>query len=210
MLIPFSECVEILEHFNIKVKGILHIGAHDCEELKDYIENGVNEDEIDWIEANPKLVENNKIKGVKNIHCLAVDNEEGEANFNITNNGQSSSLLNLGTHKQSYPGIVITEVIKTQRKKLTTFASENPHIDFSKRNFWNLDIQGSELNALKSAGDLLENIDAIYSEVNTDYVYEGCGLLSEMDEFLKQKEFSRVKIVMTDANWGDALWVKKS
>lgn len=208
MLIPFTECIHILSYFNIKVNGILHIGAHNCEELNDYVNNGIDVNEIDWIEANPKLVENNKQRGIKNIHCLAVDNEEGEANFHITNNGQSSSLLNLGTHKYSYPDIVVSEVIKTQKKKLTTFVKENPQINFNNRNFWNLDIQGSELNALKSAGNILDKIDAIYSEVNTDYVYEGCGLLEEMDSFLKEKGFHRVKTVMTDAKWGDALWVK--
>ena len=51
-------------------------------------------------------------------------------------------------------------------------------------------------------------MDAIYSEVNTDYVYENCGLLEEMDSFLLGKGFRRVKTVMTDAKWGDALWVK--
>jgi FkbM family methyltransferase len=208
MLIPFSKCVEILREYNFKVNGILHIGAHQCEELKDYNENGVNENDIVWIEANPKLVEFNKQNGINNIYCLAVDNEEGEASFNVTNNGQSSSLLNFGTHKESYPWCIVNEVIKVNKQKLTTFSYNNPNVNFTTKNFWNLDIQGSELNALKSAGDLINNVDAIYSEVNTEYVYENCGLLEDMDKFLLEKGFKRTHISMTNQGWGDALWVR--
>jgi hypothetical protein len=38
---------------------------------------------------------------------------------------------------------------------------------------------GSELSALKSAGDAIN-----YAEVNTQEVYKGCGLLPELDAFL--------------------------
>jgi len=34
---------------------------------------------------------------------------------------------------------------------------------------FNLDIQGAELKALKSMGDYLNNVDYIYTEVNSDY-----------------------------------------
>lgn len=98
MLIPFNDCVNLLQLFNIKVNGVLHVGAHECEELKDYNSKGV--DKIIWIEANQKLIDLNKSRGVKDIYCLAVDDEEGEAVFNITNNGQSSSLLDFGTHEK--------------------------------------------------------------------------------------------------------------
>jgi len=146
--------------------------------------------------------------GFKNINCFAVDNEEGEAVFNITNNGQSSSLLELGTHKDSYPYIYVSETIKVQKKRLNTFFKETSDVDYTKCNFWNLDIQGLELNALKSCDDYINHVDAVYSEINTQYVYQKCGLLKEMDEFLNEKGFTRVYTEMTDAGWGDALWVR--
>lgn len=207
MLIPYSKCVQLLKEYNIIVNGILHIGAHECEEYSDYISNGVKSNEIDWIEANPKLVEMMKILGFK-IHCLAVDNEEGMATFNITNNGQSSSLLDFGTHKINHPHVHFIETITVEKKKLSTFFREHPEIDPSKRNFWNLDIQGVELSALKSAEEYLDYVDAIYSEVNTEEVYKNCGLLCEMDEFLGSKGFKRIIVEMTPAKWGDALWVR--
>jgi FkbM family methyltransferase len=206
MLIPFTKCIVILNEYDIKVKGVLHIGAHECEELNDYNKEGVND--IVWIEANSRLVEQNKQRGINNIYCLAVDNEEGEAEFHITNNGQSSSLLEFGTHEKSYPWCKVTETIKVQKQKLSTFLTNNSQIDMTKYNFWNLDIQGVELSALKSAGDYLSSADAIYSEVNTEFVYKNCGLLKEMDEFLEEKGFKRLHMVMTNEGWGDALWVR--
>jgi hypothetical protein len=42
----------------MKVNGILHIGAHDCEEMVQYISNECPFDKIIWVEGNPTLVEN--------------------------------------------------------------------------------------------------------------------------------------------------------
>jgi FkbM family methyltransferase len=172
MLISFPECIKILKEHNISVKGILHIGAHQCEELKDYVSEGIFPEKINWIEANKVIADRMISRGIPNIHCFAADIEEGEAEFFVTNNGQSSSLLKFGTHEQSYPWCVVTEVQKVQKKRLDTFCKENSDFRVAEHNFWNLDIQGSELNALKSAGEYLDNVDAIYSEVNIEYVYQ--------------------------------------
>ena len=43
--------------YQIKVNGILHIGAHDCEELDSYVKGGCPKDKIIWIEANPEKVD---------------------------------------------------------------------------------------------------------------------------------------------------------
>ena len=64
-------------------------------------------------------------------------------------------------------------------------------------NFLNLDIQGAELKALKSMGDYLNNVDYIYTEVNSDYVYEDCALITELDDYLSQFKKSRDKMVRT-------------
>ena len=74
--------------------------------------------------------------------------------------------------------------------------------------FWNLDIQGVELEALRSAGDLIRFANAIYCEVNIQSLYKGCALLGEVDEFLKGKGFTRVAIKMAEQGWGDALYIR--
>jgi FkbM family methyltransferase len=207
MLIPIEKVVEYLSKHSIQIKGVLHIGAHKCEELTVYNSIGIKSEQVDWIEANPELVKYNKERGI-HVHQAAVSDKEEDVSFHITNNGESSSLLEFGTHATSYDWC---KVIKTINVRTQTLASviEKDNIPIKQRNFWNLDIQGVELNALRSAGAYIDCADAIYSEVNTEEVYKGCGLLSEMNAFLESKGFTRKITAMTDHGWGDALWVRE-
>ncbi len=110
-------------------------------------------------------------------------------------------------HRQFYPGIVVTETITVRTQRLANVIAEK-QIPIQQRNFWNLDIQGVELSALRSADDAIQHADAIYVEVNTHEVYKGCGKLPELDAFLASKGFKRELIAMTGACWGDALYVR--
>jgi FkbM family methyltransferase len=148
-----------------------------------------------------------KIKGVANVFCAALDNKEQTIKFNITNNGQSSSLLDFGTHKASYPNIRVIESREVTTQTLKSFIEFNK-INMEGCNFWNLDIQGKELDVLRSGEDYLVYADALYCEVNTQEVYKLCGTLHNLDTFLQEKGFMRVGIKMTDQGWGDALYVR--
>jgi hypothetical protein len=87
---------------------------------------------------------------------------------------------------------------------------EKNQVPIQECNFWNLDIQGKELDVLKSMGEYINYADAIYTEVNTAQVYDGCSELSEVDLFLQNHGLSRVQISMTGANWGDALYIREN
>ena len=207
MLIPFNECCSILKEYGKTPTGVLHIGAHECEELKDYVNEGVDPDNIYWIDAIQEKVDAMINRGIPNVYCAALDNKESIVKFHITNNGQSSSLLDLGTHKQSYPYIHVTESRDVKTQTLKKFLELN-NLDMEGHNFWNLDIQGKELDVLNSGKEHLVYADAIYCEVNTEEVYRGCGVLNDLDIFLNEHGFKRVKIKMTDVGWGDALYVR--
>ncbi len=206
MLIPYADVVRILQEKGIRIKGVLHVGAHECEELADYLRGGVAVNDIDWVEANPALVARMAARGIT-VHNAAVSDVEAELPFHVTNNGQSSSLLKFGTHEASYPWCKVVETITVRTKRLDTLIVEKS-IPMERRNFWNLDIQGAELSALRSAGDNINFADAIYVEVNTQEVYRGCGQLPELDTFLESKGFKREAIRMTGAGWGDALYIR--
>ena len=207
MLIPFHTIVaNYLKPRNIQVRGVLHIGAHECEERGDYNKQGVPDSAIDWVEANPVLVARMASRGVQ-VHNAAVSDVEAELPFYITNNGQSSSLLPFGTHETSYPWCKVVETITVKTQRLDHLIVEK-NIPMEQRNFWNLDIQGAELSALRSAGDNIQFADAVYAEVNTEEVYKGCALLSDLDAFLESKGLKRVAIKMTVQGWGDALYVR--
>lgn len=206
MLIPFKS---IIEKYG-KPNGIIHIGAHLMEERDDYVNEGINN--IIWIEANPNIYNDIKSKINNNnekILCAVISNINNDLiNFHITNNGQSSSILELHKHSNYYPNIYIEKIISLQTKRMDTLIEE-ANIDISNYNFLNIDIQGAELLALKGFGNLLNHISYIYTEINTDALYKNCALLPEIDDYLSNFNFIRVETEMTDYKWGDAYYIKK-
>lgn len=195
------------QKYKLNIKGICHIGAHMCEELQDYKKEGVMEDKILWIEANPNLVDKLKMsyKNLRIINAIVSDTDNQEIVFNVANNGQSSSILELGTHKTYYKDIKYVDKIKGQTKTLKTIYKDN-NIPNDFANFLNIDIQGAELLALKGMNDLLNHFDYLYLEVNKEEVYKGCGLINEIDDYLKQYGFKRIETQWTNNNWGDAYY----
>ena len=76
-------------------------------------------------------------------------------------------------------------------------------------NFINLDIQGTELKALKGMDYYLKFVDYIYTEVNSCEVYKGCTIISDLDDYLNNYGFKRVKTSwVEDKTWGDAFYIR--
>jgi len=207
MLIGLEEINKVLVSNNIKISGSFHIGAHDCEELSFYNELGIQKEDIVWIDAIPLKVNEAINRGIPNVYnAVVTDKDDEDILFNISNNGQSSSVLEMGTHLQEHPGIVYVDTIKQKSITIDTFFQRNK-IDASKYNFWNFDIQGAELMALKGATQSIKYAKALYLEVNERELYKGCGLISEIDAYLSQYNFKRVLTKMTHYGWGDALYI---
>lgn len=208
MLIDGHKIKSLLDRYNIHIRGVIHIGAHECEEKEFYntILN-INDDKIIWIDGNTTKVEEMKIRGIDNIYASVVDETERDIIFNITDNSQASSILKLNHEENFYRNINIIDTIPCKTERLTTFLNRIEK-DAFEHNFWNLDIQGSELHVLRGSKELLEKCDAIYTEVNSEHVYNNCGLIGEIDTLLKEYGFERVDTLWTDMKWGDALYLK--
>lgn len=218
MLIPYKDC--IAHNKNKPFEKVIHIGAHLGEECQDYKDNGVKS--VIWIDANPNLLEplvkrtqliatQEEMKQKYFISLLASVNDSPK-NFYVTNNGQSSSMLELGTHKAYYPDIVVTEVQQTKTCRFDTLmASAGIDVVQDGYDFVNLDIQGAELEALKGFGKILESptIKAVYTEVNFEEVYIQAPHIDEITAFLGQYGFRLVANVNTGQKWGDALYLRE-
>lgn len=152
-----------------------------------------------------------KSRGVPNIFQAVIDLEDDkEVDFYITNNGQSSSILEFGSHARHHPQVRVTEVIKLRTTRLDTFIERN-HIPIETLNFLNLDIQGVELRALKSMEKYLHYIDYIYTEVNVEQVYKGCDEMGSIDDFLAKHGFIRFgEQIYKQFGWGDAIYVRNT
>jgi len=203
MLIPLTELVK---KYNISFQGILHVGAHECEEINDY-EQYISRDKMLWVEALPNKVQlcRDRYPGI-NIENAIVSDTVENVTFNISNNGQSSSILEFGLHSQYHPHVHYIQSFQTNTILLKDILSKY-NIQY---NFLNFDIQGAELKALKGMEDYLPQVDYLYTEVNSDYVYKNCALITELDEYLKIFGLIRVETKWTDCKWGDAFYIRNT
>ena len=186
MLIDFNQITEILSAHNIKLSGAIHIGAHDCEELQFYNHLGLKNEDVVWIDAIPWKVSEAINRGIPNVyHAVITDKDNENLIFNISNNVQSSSILEFGTHALEHPSVVYVDKLSLSSITIDSFF-EKHNIDPSKFDFWNFDIQGAELLALKGALQSLRYAKVLYLEVNERELYKNCALISDIDEFLLQ------------------------
>lgn len=214
MLIDFRE---LFPQYNIKPKGVLHVGANVGEEMPVYHELGINK--VIWIEGNPEIfqilksnIKPYREKGVytKAFNMLVGDEHGKEVDFHISNNGsQSSSVLELGTHKTAHPEVFYTHSIKMKMERIDKSLFTTVDRYWEGLNFLNIDLQGAELKALRGMGDLLHQFKWAYLEVNKEELYKGCALVGEIDEYLFGFGFKRVETRWCgNTGWGDALYIK--
>lgn len=215
MLIPLK--TQMADH-GVKPRVVLHIGAHLGEEARDYERAGV--EKVVWVEANPDLIGRlAKTIGRRRIHtviCAAAGPPEmvGQtATLHLADNGpgrtngQSSSLLEPGTHLTHHPTVHFDGEREVEMDTIDNICTRH---HFSP-DYLALDIQGFELEALKGAVvTLWRSVKWVYAETNTEDVYRGCALTGELDEFLDDKGFLPVATQMAgDAGWGDRLYVRR-
>ena len=196
----------LIKKYNIKFKGILHVGAHECEEINDY-EKHLPRNKILWVEALPEKVNlcKNKYPGI-NIENAIVSDVIENVEFKVSNNGQSSSILEFGLHSQYHPHVYYVTTFQGETTLLRDILPKY-NIEY---NFLNFDIQGAELKALKGMKEYLTNVDYLYTEINSDYVYKDCALVTELDDYMSQFGLVRVETRWTEFKWGDAFYIRKS
>jgi FkbM family methyltransferase len=205
MLIDFRQ---LFPRYRIKPKGVLHIGANVGEEAPVYDELGI--ERVLWIEANPELIPqlniNTRDKYKHKVFNMLVGDVEGlELNFHISNNaGQSSSILELGTHKTAHPEVnYVKDVVLTMQR------IDQLQMCWGGYDFLNIDLQGAELKALKGMGEILRQFKWAYLEVSKEHLYKDCPLVDEIDLYMLGFGFKRVETRWCgNTGWGDALYVK--
>jgi FkbM family methyltransferase len=189
---------------------IIHCGAHLAEELEEYEKVGWRK--IVWIEANPNLITRltGRLHGhpnseVVNATLWSTSNEI--LTLKIANNSYSSSILDFGTHAQTYPEITYEDEISVQTETLDAILSLYPELDGA---FLVLDLQGVEIEALKGARNSLAKFDFIYTEVSESNLYQDQGTWESITNFLTLHDFKLVDWQYSEElNWGNALYQRR-
>lgn len=208
MLIKFDE---LIRKHNIRPKGVLHIGASTGQEAEAYYANGISN--TLWVEPIPEVFAELKQHLQQYPNAIAVQALAYYVNgatlpLNITNNGgESSSILEMGTHLQAHPDVHVVRTIECTSSRIDKIFKDGGY-DIELYDMLNMDIQGAELYALKGMGKLLEKIKYAYIEVNKAELYKACAMVEDIDKYLEGFGFERVQTEWTDKNWGDAFYIK--
>lgn len=196
-----------------KPKGILHVGANTGQEAEAYEKSGVNN--VVWIEALPhvydKLLQHvSKFNHISINACVSNSDIEIVTFHESNNEAQSSSFLELGTHKQAHPDVHYIKSYQMITTRLDTLLNNAEIIDIgNKLDMLVMDIQGAEMLALEGLGDRINQFNKIYLEVNTKEVYEGCALFPEIVAYLNKKGFYKRDLKIFDHwGWGDCLFTR--
>jgi FkbM family methyltransferase len=159
---------ELSEKYNIKIKGIIHVGAHEGQEVNDYL---LLTDNVWLWEPIPSLSKKLKAMWPKvRVTQAAAWHEKGQIDFWVTSFSEGSSPLHPLEH----------EVVDT----LDVAAFRLDDVDDGEYNVLVIDTQGSELSVLK--GSDLSKYDIVVVETNTRQRYEDAPLKDEILEYMKK------------------------
>ena len=181
--------LEVCITTNIKDKKfVLHCGGHKGQEFKLYEKLGFTE--VLWVEAIPDLADFLKAKFYGNpthrvINTALWSKSDEILDFHISSNAKaSSSILTMKNHRNSFPEVHVTDVIKIRTKTLDEITAGIAEVTLLL-----LDLQGVELEVLKGANETLKRTDFIYTEVSLTELYSSQALFSDILVFLNDHGF---------------------
>jgi FkbM family methyltransferase len=206
ILSDMSDIDFVIKKFNVDIDGILHIGAHECQELETY-KQYVNTEDILWIEAYPPTFE----KSVGNpdiniINELVSDEDNIEKRFNIYNNTKLNSLCELVDVNEIKKGFKKVSTHNMKTKTLKTIYSDY-NIKPTKYNFLSIDTQGTELSVLTGMGNVIDNFNFIFIEVFELEIYSNNDLFTDIDNYLYSFGFKKMYLRLING-FGNAFYIK--
>ena len=199
-----------IDSFNMTIRGVVHVGAHYGQEYEEYRKNGIND--IIFIEPCDAAFKTLQAKMIHDPNVIlfqcACGEKEGHEDMYVSpgNQGQSNSLLRPKIHQQYYPDIPFRE---DWREKVAVRRLDDLPFTRQRYNLLMMDTQGAEMMVLKGAADTLPHLDYIYTEVNSQELYEGNAMVTELDDFLRRCGFERKATHWVGTQgWGDAIYIR--
>ena len=119
------------------------------------------------------------------VFPFALSDQSGEQDFYVTNNdGESSSLLRLGAHREIFPHVKEVGITKVQCRRLDQVIQE---YGLPMPDLLLLDVQGAEYKILSSlSSSLKRHIQVLYVEASLEEVYQGARCLDDLTSLLAE------------------------
>ena len=174
-----------------RVSGVIHVGANSGQERDLYARHDLD---VVWIEPIPEVflqLERNLATYPRQraFQYLVTDKDNEQYTFHIaSNNGGSSSILDMRLHKRIWPQVHYERSIQLHSITLDSFVKRQ-NLDLDKYDALIMDTQGSELLVLTGAASLLNRFKYIKTEVPDFESYSGCPTVRDIEGFLSAHGF---------------------
>ena len=165
-----------------------------------------------WIEANPQiipeLIDNvSRFPYQKIIKALLSNQDDENIEFKISSNDSaSSSIFDFGK-KSLEQNLKMVSKVNKKKQKFDTIVKKQL-IELNDYNFWVVDLQGSELLALKGAINSLNKCKSILIEVSKSEYYSNGAKWDELKKFLNEYQF--IQKWEPEEEHTDVLFLKKN
>jgi FkbM family methyltransferase len=151
-----------------------------------------------------------RTRGLANVcrYPLALSGSTGTAEMHVSSGASdgSSSLLAPDGHLREHPDVAFSSRIVVPTDTLDDWAAREgiARVDF----LW-LDMQGHELNVLRTAPRVLATVRAIHTEVSLKPLYAGGPLYPELRAWLEERGFRVEREELPWADGGNVLFVRR-
>jgi FkbM family methyltransferase len=117
----------------------------------------------------------------------ALGEAEGSATINVSEDSESSSILDmLPSHLSAHP---TSRYVRTETVPVTTLASVLAGLPSARGTFVKIDTQGYERHVILGAGHALKGVAGVQLEMSLVPLYAGEWLMPEMINFMKERGF---------------------
>lgn len=197
-------------------RGVLQVGASYGQEMKWFIENGIEAGVFVEPLAEPFRVLSESCRLRANfvaVNALCGAESGQRVSFHVASNGgMSSSMLKPANHLQQFDFVRFDEPIELVTNRLdhvVDFVHKHGHTGACDAlDLLYMDTQGAELQVLQGAGAVLDRINFVLTEVTRNRMYDGAPVLSELMAFLEPQGFTLNNVNFDQHHHGDALFVR--
>lgn len=216
--------ITTIQNLGHEIKGLVHVGANDGEEVAHYLENGIKnialfepldapyQKALDW---------ENSAKAGENIRVFPFGWAEKNQSYvmHITENDKASSVLELVPHGDpaehpvlkdwnmgQLPVVGEANVLMVRYDDFVKNSVIEPAYDPELYDCLVMDVQGMELQALKGMGSELDRFKYLIIELSEEPVYLGEAAAIDVCEWLCRKGFEKKTDILPHDN---VLFIKR-